>query len=145
MLTLNEDAQGSVWIADDVLLLYSAFDDPYTAGSVIRVSFSKVTNTIYFSAVPSTSPGTGDLWALHLDDEFDPILLQALTQTPEMDEYSVSGSADDTKIAYGLYVDGVSSVVVVANSDGSDPVVMPRPAINKKGMLESQRMPAFKR
>jgi dipeptidyl aminopeptidase/acylaminoacyl peptidase len=133
LLTLGEDANGNVTLLDDVLVLEQSID-PSTM--FFHLSFSKALNKLYFSGWEDYS--ADDLWALHLDELSNPILLEQLTATPDVIERDVSGSADDSKIAYES-----NSTIYVANSDGSQPVAMPRPTV--KGKSEVHRHPSFKR
>ena len=130
LLALGEDANGDVAVQDDVLLLQET-TDPYTM--FFDLSFSKTQNKLYFSIWLDFA--AEDLWALHLDDLANPV---QLTGTASVSERWVSGSGDDSKIAYE-----VNGGIYVANSDGSNPVGLPRPV--KKGKSEVQAFPSFKR
>jgi Tol biopolymer transport system component len=139
LLTLGEDQNGNIWAEDDALLLQTGFPDPDGVGFWwidLPASFSKTTNKLYFAADNYTL-NTADVWALHLDDWLSPAALERLTNTPAR-ERDPSGSADDSQIAYAI--DGT---IYVANSDGSDPVALPRPVVKRS--LESHARPSFKR
>jgi Tol biopolymer transport system component len=139
LLTVDEDANGNIWVEEDRILLEPGLSGLY----VSWISFSKSANKIYFSAYAAGGGANRDLWALHLDENMNPEWLQRLTDTPDFDETFVSGSADDSKIAYSDH--GQFNVIVIANSDGSAPVIVERPTIDKKGNLEAQTTPSFKR
>jgi hypothetical protein len=127
LLTLGENEHG-LWVEEDALLIP---DYPETLFTLIRPSFSKTRNKIYFTADFNGRP---DVWALFLDDLLNPVNLEQLTASPGISEKDVSGSADDSLIAYEFSV-----TIYVANSDGSNPVAMP------KGKSEGQFDPSFKR
>jgi hypothetical protein len=117
LLTLGEDEQGNVLLLDDVRLLDTGSGP---------MSFSKTEYKIYVT-------WNLDLWALRLDDLANPLQVVQLTDTPNTSERWVTGSGDDSQIAYEI-----EGTIYVANSDGSNPVAMP------KGKREMQFCPAFK-
>jgi Tol biopolymer transport system component len=130
LLTLAEDNQGNIRVEDDAVLL-----DPNSSGLFVSwVSFSKSASKIYFSA--SQGAAARDLWALYLDNDMTPILIEQLTDTPEFDEVFVSSSADDSRIACSD--NGDYNVILLANSDGTEPRVVTMPS-------ERQSRPSFKR
>jgi Tol biopolymer transport system component len=144
LLSLGEDETGAVWVEDDVLLLPPSFPDPdgigvWWVGS--SMSFSKTLNKIYFTPDNYTR-NRREVWALHLDDWLKPVALTELTTSPE-NEWYPSGSADDSLIGCEIRLPDGTHAIVVANSDGSNPVLMPRPTVKRE--VESHRHPSFKR
>jgi Tol biopolymer transport system component len=140
LLTLGEEVDGNVWVEDDRLLLETFFADPDGNGAwwVWFPSFSKTQNKLYFTAENYGGGSGWDIWTLEMDDWLDPAFLVQVTSTPEY-EYNPSGSSDDSKLAYTVQVGDGGHVIIVADSDGSNPVAVPR------ARNESQRFPSFRR
>jgi Tol biopolymer transport system component len=137
LLTLDEDEHGNLTVLEDSLLLPDGDADSFLAGTSMT-SFSKTENKIYLSAWDWS--GNSDVWALYLDDAGNPVELDQLTYSPEVREGFPTGSADDSKIAYQI-----ERTIYVANSDGSDPVAMPKPAAKGNQSEEAHGQPSFKR
>jgi Tol biopolymer transport system component len=143
LLALGEDEDGNIWVEEDRLLLRTDFEAPETGFQLISSpSFSKTTNTIYFTGDPWNAR---EVWALELNDLFDITGLVQITDDPGWDKNIVSASSVGDKIAYGAYGQVSSrrngSVVFVANSDGSNP--QPTQDLSRNN-LESQEMPSFR-
>jgi hypothetical protein len=139
LLTLGEDEHGGAVVLSDVLLA-SVSSDSVNFFHFFDLSFSKTADKIYSSV--NANWLSDDLWALHLDDEVNPSQWEQLTHNPDIMERWVSGSADDSRIAYEI-----KGVIYVANSDGSDPVTLPN-VIGMKGkntVTENRWDPCFKR
>jgi Tol biopolymer transport system component len=143
LIALGEDEAGNIWIEEDRLLLRTDFEAAESGFDVIgSPSFSKTTNTVYFTGDPWDAK---EVWALVLDNLFDTAGLVQITHDPHWDKNFVSGSSDGSRIAYQAYgrVSARSNgyIIFVANNDGSD--AQPTQNLNSS-KLERQEMPSHK-
>lgn len=139
LMHLSGDGAGGIAVVENTLLL-----DREAVGWIGSICFARTGDKIYLSAQKPAE--RRDLWALLMEASLSTV---RLTATANINEWTISSSADDSKIASGAAYsdpDGTyHEVIVVANSDGSNPQEMPRPVIDKSGNLENQKMPSLKR
>jgi hypothetical protein len=121
LLALAEAADGTVWPVSDVVLM----DSESFGGFTGPISFSKTQNTIYFS-------GQDAVWALHLDDEMQPLGLEPMFQT-STETGRLSASSDDTLIA--ITFGGSPSSIAIVNRAGSHAPII----------IDGAGWPSFKR
>jgi hypothetical protein len=138
LLSLEQDVDGNITAGEDLLLL-DRDSIGVTPGlqPISRPTFSMSRNVLYFIF------GEFELWSLDLDGQTLGPLPLAPSGHFQRHVNSVSESADGTRIVYSTrYYDGQNQFIgygiEVANSDGTNPVIVATPAYYGS-------MPCFKR
>jgi Tol biopolymer transport system component len=137
-LNLEQDIAGNITAGEDLLLLVRDSIDVAPAFQPISCpAFSMRRNVLYFII------GESELWSLDLDGQTMGPLPLTPFEPVQRHVNSVSESADGTRIVYSTrYYDALNQFIgygiEVANSDGTNPVIVATPAYHSS-------MPCFKR